>query len=196
MKIVSRVHLTENRVVFGSGRADITGFSNLNELRCLLLDMPWSVTGDLDDFGRGSAAVRFAQLGVLLLSGDCGFAIPDDCAICGWNGRGCLSENIRYFDDYVNNGRVSGRGNLFVATLPTIPYCEAAITLGIHGKTAYFHTENSTNKLFELICAAEDKYCIAGEIDSQDATFLLIENSSGQHGYLDCRSLRELFFCL
>lgn len=194
MKIVSSVHLTENRVCFGSSRADITGFSNLNELRCLLLEMPWSVTGDLDDFGRGSSAVRFAQLGVLLLAGDYGSAVPDDCAIFGWNGRGCLAENIRYFDDFVSNGKVSGRGNLFVATLPTIPCCEAAITLGIHGHAAYFHTDPSTEKLFRLISCGNHRFSIAVEINQSDATLLLLENTPDDTVYPDCNSLKELFF--
>jgi 3-oxoacyl-[acyl-carrier-protein] synthase II len=53
------------------------------------------------------------------------------------NQQGCLPANSRYFSDYVQSGRVIGRGNLFVYTLPSSAISEAVIHFDLHGPT--FH---------------------------------------------------------
>lgn len=147
---------------------------NLNALRLLLTEQPFIPKGDMDDFGRGSIAVRYAMLAALLTAADHGGNISTDTGIIGWNGRGCTKENLRYWQDYTGNDKIAGRGGLFVATLPTIPYCEAAITLGCHGASAYFHTEADTAELFTLLSDRAGEHFIAGEITEDSACMLLL----------------------
>lgn len=49
----------------------------------------------------------------------------------------CLDADQRYFRDYVQTGRVIGRGNLFIHTLATSTVGEAAIVLRLTGPTLY-----------------------------------------------------------
>ena len=53
---------------------------------------------------------------------------------------GCLDADRRYFQDYVQTGRVIGRGNLFIYTLATSTVGEAAIVLRLNGPTLYLHS--------------------------------------------------------
>jgi|GEM_PF-1478250 len=57
----------------------------------------------------------------------------------GYNG--CLDANHRYFRDYVETGRVNGRGSLFIYTLATSTVGEAAIALRLSGPTLYVHSD-------------------------------------------------------
>lgn len=148
--------------------------ANLNALRLILAELPFIPKGDMDDFGRGSIAVRYAMLAAILTAGDSAEGIPEGTGIIGWNGRGCVKENLRYWQDYTGNGKIAGRGGLFVATLPTIPYCEAAITLNCHGPSGYFHTEADTAKLFELVSNRDKGHYIVGEITENSACMLLL----------------------
>lgn len=50
---------------------------------------------------------------------------------------GATAANLAYFRDYVAAGRVLGRGNLFIYTLPTSPGAEAAIGYGLGGPLLY-----------------------------------------------------------
>lgn len=168
--------------------------ANLNALRLLLTGLPFIPKGDMDDFGRGSIAVRYAILAALLAAGDSDCGIPEDTGIIGWNGRGCTKENLRYWQDYTDNEKIAGRGGLFVATLPTIPYCEAAITLNCHGPSAYFHTEACTAKLFELIANRSGDYFLVGEITEDSACMLLLSKAENNTQILPgLPSLEALF---
>lgn len=180
------VHLLNRRAAFGP-------FASLNGLRLALPDFDFIPRGDLDDFGRGSGAARCAMLAALFVAGDAGFPLPSSTAVVGWNGRGCTAENVRYWQDYASNGRTAGRGGLFVATLPTIPFCEAAIALGLRGPSAYFRTEPSTAALFGLIAARPAGMYLAGEITDSSACFFLLDNASQGETAPRTRSLEELF---
>ncbi len=50
---------------------------------------------------------------------------------------GATAANLAYFRDYAAGGRVLGRGNLFIYTLPTSPGAEAAIGYGLGGPLLY-----------------------------------------------------------
>lgn len=54
---------------------------------------------------------------------------------------GCLDADHRYFRDYVETGRVAGRGSLFIYTLATSSLGEAAIALRLSGPTLYVHSD-------------------------------------------------------
>ena len=180
------VRLLNRRETFGP-------FASLNDLRLALPDFDFIPRGDLDDFGRGSGAVRCSMLAALFAAGDAASGLPSSTAVVGWNGRGCTAENVRYWQDYVSNGRTAGRGGLFVATLPTIPFCEAAIALGLRGPSAYFQTDRSTDSLFGLIAARPEGLYLTGEITDSSACFFLLDNASQGETAPRTRSLEELF---
>lgn len=48
-----------------------------------------------------------------------------------------MEQNRDYFQDYADNGRIMGRGNLFIYTLPTSAIAEVAIGLGMDGPLFY-----------------------------------------------------------
>jgi hypothetical protein len=60
-----------------------------------------------------------------------------DMGILGTNSIGCHQANVQYFKDYLETGRVLGRGNLFIYTLPSSPLAEAAIHFGLQGPLLY-----------------------------------------------------------
>jgi hypothetical protein len=60
-----------------------------------------------------------------------------DIGILGTNADGCLQSNLDFFNDFVENGRILGRANLFVYTLPSIPVAEAAIHFKCQGPLLY-----------------------------------------------------------
>ena len=152
--------------------------------------------GDWNDFGRGSQAVRLLMLSIMLTAGDSGIAIPESAGIIGWNGSGCTEENLRFWRDYIRNGRETGRGSLFVATLPTIPFCEAAITLGCRGPSAYLRTEPSVNALFRLLAGRPAGWYFIGEVTEGAVCMLLAENDHEPPVLPDVPTLEELFLHL
>ena len=182
-------HLLRRRETLGP-------FSDPNELRHHLAELPFIPAGDWSDFGRGSHAVRYLMLGAVLTAGDSGEPLPEDTAVFGWNGDGCTAENLHFWQDYVRNGRVNGRGSLFVATLPTIPYCEAAITLGCRGGTAYFQTERSTAALLRLLSGRPAGRCLIGEVTENSVCMFLLETGGAMPELPEAESLKQLFFLL
>lgn len=92
------------------------------------------------DFRRAGLAARHAMLATAKcaeIAGDkwSGEAIT----IIGVDGDGCRFSNPAYWQDYVAHGKNRGRGTLFVDTLSSIPICEAAIALQLHGPAGYLH---------------------------------------------------------
>ena len=63
---------------------------------------------------------------------------PADIGIVATGYQGWLEAERRYFDDYVRYGRISGRGSLFVYTLPTSVASEVSLTLGLGGPLFHF----------------------------------------------------------
>jgi len=197
MKILAGTLIDETMTVHLLKRGISQGpFPGLNELRHHLAELPFIPAGDWSDFGRGSQSVRYLMLGAALTAGDSGGPLPENTAIFGWNGDGCTAENLRFWQDYVRNGRVNGRGSLFVATLPTIPYCEAAITLGCRGGTAYFQTERSTTALFRLLTGRTDEHCLVGEVTENSVCMFLLEPGGFLPELPDAETLKQLFFLL
>lgn len=114
--------------------AEIT-YDGLGDLKRIITSDPKKfIPGDLEDFRRACDPVRLAQLGALLTASDLADWSPNQTALIGWNGCGCTQANQKYWDDYLQHGRETGRGTLFVPTLPSIPMCEAAITLKFRGR--------------------------------------------------------------
>lgn len=168
-------------------------FANLNELRLYLQSLDFIPEGDLDDFGRGSIAVRYSLLCAMFTAGDHGEKLPENTGVFGWNGRGCTAENLRYWQDFTANGHEAGRGGLFVATLPSIPYCEAAIALNCHGPATYLQTERSTHALFRLIGTRPAGLYLIGEINENSACMLLVDTTAPDEPLPDFPTLDKLF---
>jgi Beta-ketoacyl synthase, N-terminal domain len=99
-------------------------------------------SGELSEFKRMSVKSKQSVLGAALALFDAGIAPTDDggnIAVITGNQECCESENSRYFEDYIKYGRVMGRGNLFVNTLPTTPVAEISMAFKLHGPL-YFLT--------------------------------------------------------
>ncbi len=148
------------------------------ELRDEILSLPDCPEADLGDFGRGAPAVRKMMLAALLCAWDCGKKLPADTGVIGWNGSGCAAEDRRFWQDYVDCGKEAGRGGLFVPTLPTIPYDEAAIALGCHGPSFYLRTAASTAELWSILAGYPAGLYLVGELFADSACALLVDNRS------------------
>ena len=153
------ISLTEGKARLGSdaGAVREIPFTDLGGLKQLLTDDTAFVQGDLTDFRRAADNVRLAQLGGLLCASAAREWSPEGTALIGLNGNGCAHNNRLYWNDFVVNGRDTGRASLFVPTLPSIPVCEAAITLGIRGPVRYIKTdtEGQTAELLEEMFASD-----------------------------------------
>ena len=173
------------RAVFGS-------FTDLNAARLACSKLPDMPEWDAGDFGRGGVAVRRMMLAGVLAAWDFGGSLPEATGVFGWNGAGCTAENLRYWQDYTANGRETGRGGLFVATLPTIPYCEAAIALHCRGPVAYFRTGPGTKRLFELVETYPAGHFLCGELAADGACMILADTSAAGN-VPECALLSDLF---
>ncbi|NLF61019.1 MAG: hypothetical protein GX574_07675 [Lentisphaerae bacterium] len=149
-------------------------FTDLSDLRDQITSRPECPSCDLSDFRRAGPNVKRAILVAILAAIDCGPQWrPDATALLGWNGEGCAAENALFWQDYVANGRTQGRGALFVPTLCSIPLCEAAITLGIHGPAAYLHGPD----LADAIAARYAPFIMTITIADSQTTATVLETS-------------------
>ena len=197
MKIIAGTYIDpENSARLLNRKYHTPSFKNLNELRLHMQSLDFIPAGDLDDFGRGSVAVRYSLLAAMFTAGDHGRDLPENTGVFGWNGRGCTAENLRYWQDFTANGHEAGRGGLFVATLPSIPYCEAAIALNCHGPASYLQTGQSTRALFRLLKGRPAGLYLIGEIGECSTCMLLVDTTLPDKDLPDCTTLEELFFHL
>ena len=194
MKIAGGALLT-NDLVFRTlaKRARFGAFPDLNAARLELVGVPGMPHGDLGDFGRGGVTVRRAMLAAMLTVWDANGKLPETTGVLGWNGDGCTAENLAYWRDYVGNGRAAGRGGLFVATLPTIPYCEVAIALNCRGSVAYLRTPPSTAELWRVLAAAAPGTYLCGEIARDAVCILLADSRAAGETLPEAPTLAELF---
>ena len=84
--------------------------------------------------GEQAAVLISMALAVLETAGDKNF---DKTAILGIGNEGSHYGNLKYWEDYVVNGRTEAQGHLFVGTLASSPLCQLALTLGCHGPVFY-----------------------------------------------------------
>ena len=197
MKITAGTLITaDHEVRLLRRKLSLGRFDDLNALRHHLTELDFIPKGDWNDFGRGSQAVRLLMVAGMLTAGDSDCAIPESAGVIGWNGSGCTAENLRFWRDYIQNGRINGRGGLFVATLPTIPFCEAAITLGCRGPSAYLRTEPSVQALFRLLAGRPAGWYFIGEVTEKSVCMLLTENDGNLPVLPEVPTLEELFLHL
>ncbi len=86
-------------------------------------------------YGRFDDVSKLTCCAVALALHDAGLAESQErrIGILGTSAQGCLPANLEYFQDYVDSGRTTARGNLFIYTLPSSPLAEVAIHFGLHG---------------------------------------------------------------
>jgi len=63
--------------------------------------------------------------------------VKQDIGLLGTSPAGCVESNLNYFKDYVEGGRTLSRANLFIYTLPSSPFAEAAVHFGLLGPMLY-----------------------------------------------------------
>ena len=95
------------------------------------------------DFRRASLTVKHAILAAAKLKERLGAGWrPEQITLLGTGGDGVRFSNPAYWQDYVSHGSRRGRGTLFVDTLASIPLCEVAIALQLHGPAGYLSGES------------------------------------------------------
>jgi 3-oxoacyl-[acyl-carrier-protein] synthase II len=113
-----------------------------------IFSYPFRNLGRLDQISRMTAYT------VAMALKDAGIVYAQDhkldMGIIGTNASGSLCSDIRYFRDYLETGRTTARGNLFIYTLPSSPLGEAAIHFGLQGPLLYMAgTENPLMMVME-----------------------------------------------
>lgn len=104
----------------------------------------------------------------------------DMTAVLGYGEDGSHHNNLTYWHDYVNNGKISAQGHLFVGTLASTPLCQLALTLGCHAPVYY-------------ISPQRDKSVLASELDfiyKQCENLFFIEL---KHDFCHCVFLQKDF---
>lgn len=147
--------------VFGIGWIADNAHGSLGlGLKSDVLPVPKEVfTRTFKNLGRLNNASRLTCLAVGLALRDAGLSYPPpdsvEIGIAGADTHGCLDADMDYFRDYIEGGRKLGRGNLFIYTLPTSTFAEAAIHFGLKGPLLYSSGTGGTGSpLFEAVSVA------------------------------------------
>lgn len=115
-----------------------------------LIDLKFVESARMENFYRQSSKARMAQLLAIMAINDAQIHDAGSGALIAWNGTSCISENRRYFSDYLQFNRESGQGKLFVATLPSTPAAEAAIAINLQGAVFYYGGHEFSDLLTEI----------------------------------------------
>jgi 3-oxoacyl-(acyl-carrier-protein) synthase len=146
---------------------------------------------ELSEFKRMSVKSKRSLLGAALALYDAGIIASENSenfAVITGNQECCETENSRYFEDYIKYGRVMGRGNLFVNTLPTTPVAEISMAFKLQGPL-YFITaiDNSPATLLQeaaLLLATDEADKVMVVIDTpEDIVTLIFASGIGTIDY-------------
>jgi hypothetical protein len=139
----------------------------------------------IENFGRLNHDSKFIILAIALALYGAKLAYAKDkkqnIGILGTNSNGALDANLAYFQDYVDNGKILGRGNLLIYTLPSSPLAEAAIHFGLTGKLLYLGFAKNTEQ--ESL-----KYAL-NILKNESTNTLLLVNANSQKAV--CHVLRK-----
>ncbi len=131
--------------VAGSGWIGIRGFGSGRRTEALwptrerLADHVASPPGGKAsrNYARFDLPTRLVCHGVHLALQDAGYGQerphPEGIGLVGTGDVGTLAANLSYYRDFCDHGKVLGRSNLFIYTLPTSPLAEAAIHFHLSG---------------------------------------------------------------
>lgn len=119
-------------------------------------------------FGRFSFETQRVFLATALALDDADLIgeIPPGTGIIHTSADGALSDNLAYFQDYLQGGRKLARANLFIYTLPTSPLGETAIHFTLNGPL--YHISGSAVDNRDLILTEARSL-----IDQGDAPLML-----------------------
>ena len=140
----------------------------------------------IENFGRFNHDSKLVILAIALALYDTKIAYAknkkQDISILGTNTSGALDANLAYFNDYVANGRILGRGNLFIYTLPTSPLAEAALHFGLTGELLYAgFLKDSPQELLnyakDLLKTGSSKTMLVVNASPQEATCFVLQKS-------------------
>ena len=142
------------------------------------------------NFGRFDEDSRMMLCAVALALQDAGIDYAEDktldIGLIGTSRDGALQANTDYFKDFVDCGKILGRGNLFMYTLPSSPLAEAAIHFKLCGPLQYADWEQDAlggmalmaslmihdgqASMMALVVSQEDKACCYLVDGDQDST--------------------------
>jgi hypothetical protein len=113
----------------------------------LLEAIPGLFRYPIKNFGRFPGSVRetYTACGLALRAAGVEYG-PGTRMPMGLIGAGydaTLVANRAFFSDYIDSGRIMGRGNLFIYTLPTSPLAEASIHFGMTGPVLYVEADTA-----------------------------------------------------
>lgn len=150
----------------------------------------------IDNFGRISEQSKQAVFCVALALHDAGISPDenrDDIALVASGQDCCREANRAYFEDYVENGRTLGRGNLFVNTLPTTPAAMAGIACGLHGPLYFCASGNAPYEEAEILLEGKEAsgVVLVLEDNAKLAAFVFEKGGSGLQA--DRKPLIKLF---
>lgn len=109
----------------------------------------------VENFSRFDQESKLAAIAAGLALYDAGMLYSpgkkQDIGILAVNKNGSLNAQLAYFKDYIDSGRILGRGNLFIYTLSSSPLAEAAIHFGLSGPLLHmsFSGNQNNTKLIE-----------------------------------------------
>jgi hypothetical protein len=120
---------------FGSGARAETVWDTRAELAGHVASPPGGKPSR--NYGRFDLPTRLVCHAVQLALRDAGYGAerpcPEAAGLIGTGDVGTLAANLAYYGDYCEHGKVLGRSNLFVYTLPTSVIAEAAIHFRLRG---------------------------------------------------------------
>ena len=138
----------------------------------------------VENFARFDQASKLASIAVGLALYDAGIVYSQgkkqDTGILATNKNGSLDAQLVYFKDYIDSGRILGRGNLFIYTLPSSPLAEAAIHFGLTGPLLYMNFPDNPQNIRlieyakEMIRAGQAKTMLALKSTDKEITCFVI----------------------
>lgn len=142
---------------FGSGRRIEVRWERRERLAEHLVSPPNGKASR--NYSRFDLPTRLVCHAVHLALRDAGYGAerpcPDGTGLVGTGDLGTLAANLAYFRDFCDHGKVLGRSNLFIYTLPTSALAEAAIHFRLQGPL--FHVGSGPDSDLGLAFrAAED----------------------------------------
>lgn len=144
------------------------------------------------NYGRFDLPTRLVCHAVHLALQDAGYGpdrpCPDGTGLIGSGDLGTLAANLAYYRDFCDHGKVLGRSNLFIYTLPTSPLAEAAIHFHLRGPLLFLGPGRDGD-LGPAFRAAEDFLAAAAvpcmlvcDATPTAAVVHVIEAGDGPHG--------------
>lgn len=125
-----------------------------------------------------------------------GRPVDDEVGLVVMGYQGWIKAEHRFFDDYVQHGRASGRGSLFVYTLPTSVMAQVSLALRLDGPLLHFTNQEGTIEALlrqarMLVDVHESDCVLAMCSDEESCVCWVIDRQMTQEAY-PCRDQWKL----